>query len=385
MIQKNALNDAKSKLQEKVTLLTEVRLQLSKVKAELQKNIEQQQNNELTSLKEEHKIIKNMVVEKDNFIKNLRADHEKEISSLKLEKKAAEEALNSATRENVTMKDKESTLLDVFKSMKKYMDQFSETSTEVRSYTCDQCSNAFVSSDQLSDHVKVSHKKLQCEYCDYEDNEKGNLTNHVLTVHTQFKCHLCSFASNNGKALDDHFTHEHFQPTFVCTECDSSFHTARMLKEHQRKHRLSDVNCDYCGDRLKSFSDLDEHISTYHNIKNRQYSDITRERNHSIVKSTFSKPERIRSYTSEEKLQNGPCFNWMENRCRFGESCKFAHIKICRHQENCRAPRTCEFYHFNSSNIDFLGRQTMRRPFNMNMREFPPLQSSQRLVPRRMK
>ena len=160
------------------------------------------------------------------------------------------------------MKDKENTLMDIFKSMKMYMNHFQEGSTELRTHTCDQCNNAYQNIDQLREHISNDHNKLKCEYCEFESTQSEMMTNHVLTTHTQFKCHLCTFVSNSGNSLDQHFTNEHFKPQFVCADCNSSYHTERMLKEHLRKHRQQEVKCDYCGLTLKGIPELDDHISS---------------------------------------------------------------------------------------------------------------------------
>ena len=49
--------------------------------------------------------------------------HKKEVDKLKLDKQASDEALNCATNENTKLKDKETTLLDIFKSMNQFMNE----------------------------------------------------------------------------------------------------------------------------------------------------------------------------------------------------------------------------------------------------------------------
>ena len=55
------------------------------------------------NLKEEHLIVKQMVVEKDKILNRLKESHEKEMASLKLEKKSSDEALSCVTRENISV------------------------------------------------------------------------------------------------------------------------------------------------------------------------------------------------------------------------------------------------------------------------------------------
>ena len=62
-----------------------------------------------------------MIVEKDKNIKKSEETQKKEIDKLKLDKLATDEALKCATNENTKLKDKETTLLDIFKSMNQFM------------------------------------------------------------------------------------------------------------------------------------------------------------------------------------------------------------------------------------------------------------------------
>ena len=62
--------------------------------------------------------MKQLVVDKDKTIKKLQESNTKEVNRLMIEKKASDDALSCATRENTRIKDKEGTLVDVFKCMK---------------------------------------------------------------------------------------------------------------------------------------------------------------------------------------------------------------------------------------------------------------------------
>ena len=185
---------------------------------------------------------------------------------------SSEEALGCATRENVTMKDKENTLIDIFKRMKTYIEHFEkpqEKTSGISSKKCETCEQIFTNTKELKVHANEVHKEFNCQLCDYRDNKEDNVQNHMIVMHTQFKCHLCSFVSRSGDELDSHLTREHFKPTFTCDKCDASCHTERMLKEHMnrnhRQNRPNTINCDHCGLKVPTISDLDRHINTYHN------------------------------------------------------------------------------------------------------------------------
>ena len=86
---------------------------------------------------------------------------------------------------------------------------------------------------------------------------------------------------------------------------------------------------------------------------------------------------KMKIFTPEERINNGPCKNWNDNFCRFSDLCRFAHIEPCRFQDNCFAPSNCKFFHFNRSNASFLGGKIFRsQPFKLDPKDFPPLKKS---------
>ena len=139
------------------------------------------------------------------------------------------------------MKDKENTLLDIFKSMKMFIEKdVVANDNEVKT-----CTKTYSSQQELDSH-RETHKKptlSKCDYCDFTDKREENVKNHILAKHTKYRCHLCEYETRHGKSLDNHLTSKHFKSNFVCTDCDRLFHSQRLLKDHQRKHRNRDKNC----------------------------------------------------------------------------------------------------------------------------------------------
>ena len=75
-----------------------------------------------------------------------------------------------------------------------------------------------------------------------------------------------------------------------------------------------------------------------------------------------------------ERLENGACRNWNSGFCKFNDSCKYAHIRLCRFQEQCRNPINCRFYHTNrNNNGGFLRAGNSNQSFLMRQQDFPPL------------
>ena len=117
-----------------------------------------------------------MVQEKDKTIKKLEDSRAKDIAALKVEKKASEDALSCSTRENTRLKDKENTLMEIFKSMKKFMDINSSENDNGESnvsLSCDECSETFKD-------IENSHHEFQCDQCNFRDNKEENVLNHEI-------------------------------------------------------------------------------------------------------------------------------------------------------------------------------------------------------------
>ena len=216
---KLTLDEKLKELSDKTNQVLNLQNELNKIKSEANKK---QSENVNANLKDEYEIVKQMVIDKDKVIKSLREKHEKELAALKIDKKASEEALGCATRENVAMKDKESTLIDIFKRMKTYIENYHDHDKQLATLDkpnevyspskCEKCEQSFTSELTLKEHVEATHKKFTCEHCNYSDFKEVNVENHMVTLHSEFKCHLCNFVSNSGESLDKHLTSEHFKP-----------------------------------------------------------------------------------------------------------------------------------------------------------------------------
>ena len=66
---------------------------------------------------EEYELLKQMVMDRDRNIKRIEEANKKEINNILIEKKATNDTLARLTDENTKLKDKETTLIEVFKTM----------------------------------------------------------------------------------------------------------------------------------------------------------------------------------------------------------------------------------------------------------------------------
>ena len=86
-----------------------------------------------------------MVVDRNKTIKKLDEAHKKDLDDLKIQKRASDDALNIATQENTKMKDRENTLVDIFKCMEKFLDE------QDNFFQCDECKYNSARADKTTD------------------------------------------------------------------------------------------------------------------------------------------------------------------------------------------------------------------------------------------
>ena len=305
--------------------------EVRKANMELDKLKEDQLNPSVDAARksEELDILKEMIVEKDKNIKRIEDIHKKELDKVKLDKQASEEALKCAITENTKLKDKETTLLDIFKSMNQFMSEkigilgnIPNLPQTDKKMFCDQCEFQTKSIEQLTSHKRdvhiraallcktcnfeasnkeqlsiheKTHGKLArfkcdqcpfiadtkhslethkhdehiytCEQCKFEDKREENVLNHIIAQHSTITCELCDYSTSSEENLALHETNIHKRTKHNCTECNSNFSSTKKLSDHKKqKHKENIFPCDHCGYRAGSIQSLDSHIKT-HNKK----------------------------------------------------------------------------------------------------------------------
>ena len=416
---KNNLNSVTKDLDDTKEACKKLTDELTKMREEMRNNpnISAEIQDDIRKKNEQIEIIKEMVVDRDNNIKKMEEAHKKEVIILQKEKKSSDDSLNCVTEENTKLKDKEKTLLDIFKYMKQYMDdQLGESSrpNATNSFSCTDCRKSFTKIDELNFHKRNEHSmttrkrciscafetssekdlekhiqethganskpKFECDECKFSDDIEENVLNHKIENHSIVICDLCDFETTSDHSLTVHIQETHKQTKFPCRTCGKSFKTNKLLREHiNSNHTTPFYPCDYCGHKASSFETLDKHIETFHRIsKSNSKNDFSKSPcdykspQHKSSCCDRDQGKKMKIYTPKERIDNGPCRNWNENVCRFTDLCKFAHIQVCNFQESCRNPTNCLFFHYNKSNSNFLC-GTSYRAFVYKKQDFPPL------------
>ena len=254
---------------------------------------------------EQIEIVKDMVVDRDKTIKKMEEAHMKEINVLQKEKKATDDNLSCATEENTKLKDKEKTLLDIFKCMKQYMDeQLNKSSSPDSSgsgsdnYSCNGCGQRFINIGDLSLHNRTEHvlslkicqtcrfeaksnyeyenhvkthtnmKSHVCGVCQFSASNGQNLSSHLRTKHSKQKCDHCNFLANKEIDLDEHIQQTHGacskqNQKFYCDECMFADYSEEKVLNHKiEKHSIN--ICELCDFETTSEENMKEHVQETH-------------------------------------------------------------------------------------------------------------------------
>ena len=231
---------------------------------------------------------------------------------------------------------------------------------------------------------RISLSLYKCEECNYEDTNEESVLNHTIANHSTYLCDLCEFQTSVESNLNEHQIRIHKRTKHSCSKCSYSFNSQIKLKEHMsKKHQEDCYPCDHCKFKADNITILDSHILRTHPAKSKKDTDIRKLENRqpcNFIDPAHSKDccDRVpgpprKYYTQKERLQNGPCRNWMESECQFYELCKFAHISVCHFQRQCRNSENCRYFHYDGSNQNFLCGGLYQKSFLLNSEEFPPL------------
>ncbi|KAG1679712.1 Histone H4 transcription factor [Nymphon striatum] len=173
------------------------------------------------------------------------------------------------------------------------------------------------------DKTKLEHR-LECLWQGCNDrkfNEPEKLRNH-LRSHSQEKliaCPTCGSLFTNRTKLYDHIKRQTIpkEGGFICTSCDKSFVSERLLKAHSRNH-VYRYSCPLCKFFATSYGNLESHLRFRH-------SDVR----------TFKCKECPKSYKSLQSLKLHEevhlpvrCFKCSEEDCDYSTG---SYSKLVRH------------------------------------------------------
>jgi hypothetical protein len=252
-----------------------------------------------------------MVVERDKTIKKMEDANKKEVAELKVQKKASDDALSNSTEENTRLKDKENTLINIFKCMKPIMDEQLKKSSNVdesgtatqnqskqqiscdkcvykadnvndlsshkrsvhtipTNFTCKHCGNNFNTDNELKSHLMThnnpSNTLYICEDCEFQDLREENVLNHRIAKHSKHSCDRCDYQSNLEMELAKHKLLVHGLKStlpYQCDDCEFGDDKEENVLNHKIAKHSTKV-CDMCDFKSENVAKLEEHARTTH-------------------------------------------------------------------------------------------------------------------------
>ena len=261
-------------------------------------------------------------------------------------------------------------------------------------YPCVKCDLQAKTIQELRNHERMclnTMNHFECSKCTFVGTSKENLASH-MTLHNDIviDCGLCNNTFDSQSGFSEHERLVHMKSKYVCDICTSYFTNYKNLEDHKRnKHNAGLFPCNECRFKAVSLNQLDKHIGECHGYPNQDKGidmrDVSYKKscNPSHPKHTSECCDRVPQHNSsqksndEERRRRGQCWYWSQGSCTKGDSCRFAHIKLCKFQDQCFYYESCRFFHY-SEQKDFLGSRGRKKEFVFQEEEFPPLHNSRR-------
>ena len=210
---------------------------------------------------------------------------------------------------------------------------------------CNQCVEKFRSKSDLEEHIKSKHGTIsdsKCEKCDEKLPTVSDRESHMKERHSEenvitYNCNECEHTFAVKEELNTHIISFHAEKVYNCQKCNKPYTSMSLLRRHDwRCHR--DIDCNMCGENLKS----------------REYIKIHRENKHQIYQRTFCKyfPNCIDGdeclFEHAQEINGSSCCpngqNCDDQSCKFSEQRHSTAKVLCKFQTNCNR-LNCPYTH----------------------------------------
>ena len=130
---------------------------------------------------------------------------------------------------------------------------------------CTFCQSKFGKLEELSKHAECC-PQFNCKLCPtLSFKSLGDLTQHKKASHRiPFRCTYCNSSFAKYADLKQHVSTTH---DFQCNSCPAHFEDLALLSQHKKQYHSAIFGCKYCVSRFSSLDDLNNHVSSIHNLK----------------------------------------------------------------------------------------------------------------------
>ena len=160
-----------------------------------------------------------------------------------------------------------------FEKPENFNDHLKQCLVELKNFECKMCESQWVSHLSLWQHIAVDHKLIRhiCDTCGHVSTTLWGLKKHQKLVHEKiykYVCHLCAKPLNSNEKLNVHMINVHGigERKFKCDQCDKSFATSNLLKNHFESHHAKKTlyQCEQCPKTFWMKSYLNTHVRRIH-------------------------------------------------------------------------------------------------------------------------
>ena len=294
----------------------------------------------------------------------------KEVKDLKEEYKQCLDALSNETYERNKAEAKNKALKETIEAERKLNDARKETTLQNSieeenlmdvsqgwtvkrkdsrkksvNHNCSVCNNMFKTKCELEQHTETVHVtsvRNICEECNSMFKTITEMETHVKRMHSQtsevvHKCSKCDQTYNLEEELNVHMVTIHAERVFNCQKCNKPYESMALLRRHDwRCHR--EIECNMCGEYIKSRMDIKTHRETKHQMYQKVYCRFFP----ACIDGNECLFEHAQNLSEVSYCPNGQMCN--DQTCKFSEQRHEKGNVLCTFQTNCNR-LNCPFIH----------------------------------------
>ena len=216
--------------------------------------------------------------------------------------------------------------------------------TENTVFNCRKCDKNVKARPEIDNHVQEHRTKTSsgCDECNERLTTMSSLDKHSEEMITQDaevgnKCNRCDQSFFLEEELNMHMVTFQAERVFNCQRCDKPYESMSLLRRHDwRCHR--EIECNKCGETIKSRTDIKSHRETKHQMYQKVYCKFFPE----CIDSEECLYEHVKGSNEVSFCPNGQMCN--DQACKFSDKKHAKQNVLCMFQANCKR-LNCSYTH----------------------------------------